>query len=94
MLAAVQGHFLWTRLLPCSSYSAFDIHICWNEPTDARIDPPVHTALIVILDLWQLEALGLILWMMSNEHTPAFCCAKAEQQPVPTRRLRSHRSRR
>mmetsp|Transcript_34062 Transcript_34062/g.80368 ORF Transcript_34062/g.80368 Transcript_34062/m.80368 type:complete len:201 (+) Transcript_34062:226-828(+) len=29
---------------PCSSYSAFDIHSCWKEPSDARIEPPIHTA--------------------------------------------------
>ena len=35
-----QGAFLCIKLLPCSSYSAFDIHICWNEPSDARMEPP------------------------------------------------------
>ena len=44
MSAAVHGHFLCTRLLPCSSYSAFDIHICWKDPRDARIDPPAQPA--------------------------------------------------
>ena len=28
----LQGHFLSTQLLPPSSYSCFDIHICWNDP--------------------------------------------------------------
>ena len=27
-----QGHFLSTHPFPWSSYSCFDIHICWNEP--------------------------------------------------------------
>ena len=27
-------------LLPASSYSCFDIHICWNVPSDASIEPP------------------------------------------------------
>jgi len=37
------GHFLWTEEAPASSYSCLDIHICWNEPSDARIEPPIHT---------------------------------------------------
>ena len=28
---------------PHSSYSCFEIHICWNDESDARIDPPIHT---------------------------------------------------
>ena len=28
---------------PDSSYSCFEIHICWNVDKDARIDPPIHT---------------------------------------------------
>ena len=28
---------------PHSSYSCFEIHICWNDDRDARIDPPIHT---------------------------------------------------
>jgi hypothetical protein len=29
---------------PVSSYSCFDTHIWWKLPSDARIDPPIHTA--------------------------------------------------
>ena len=28
---------------PHSSYSCLEIHICWNDESDARIDPPIHT---------------------------------------------------
>ena len=28
---------------PLSSYSCFEIHICWNVDSDARIEPPIHT---------------------------------------------------
>ena len=28
---------------PDSSYSCFEIHICWNVDKEARIDPPIHT---------------------------------------------------
>ena len=41
-----------TMSLPFSSYSSFDIHICWNDPSElyasrhalspTMIDPPVH----------------------------------------------------
>lgn len=28
---------------PLSSYSCFEIHICWNVDKDARIEPPIQT---------------------------------------------------
>lgn len=28
---------------PLSSYSVFEIHICWKVDKDAKIDPPIHT---------------------------------------------------
>ena len=28
---------------PDSSYSAFEIHICWKVDKEARMDPPIHT---------------------------------------------------
>ena len=34
------GAFLWMSAAPCSSYSALDIHICWNVPSEAKIEPP------------------------------------------------------
>ena len=37
-----QGHFRSTWLLPFSSYSCFEIHICWNDPSEARMDPPIQ----------------------------------------------------
>ena len=42
--AAAQGHLRRMPCAPCSSYSALDIHSCWKEPSDARIEPPIHTA--------------------------------------------------
>merc|ERR1719281_1585372 len=38
-----QKHFLWTIDGPDSSYSCFEIHICWKVESEARIDPPIHT---------------------------------------------------
>merc|ERR1719345_197270 len=38
-----QKHFLWTIVGPDSSYSCFEIHICWNVLRDDRIEPPIHT---------------------------------------------------
>lgn len=40
MSATPHGAFLCIKPLPCSSYSAFDIHICWKDPRDAKMDPP------------------------------------------------------
>jgi len=28
---------------PASSYSALEIHICWNVDNDAKIEPPIQT---------------------------------------------------
>jgi len=28
---------------PDSSYSCFEIHICWNVDKEARIEPPIQT---------------------------------------------------
>lgn len=28
---------------PLSSYSCFEIHICWKVERDARIEPPIQT---------------------------------------------------
>merc|ERR1712178_213079 len=38
-----QKHFLWTMVGPDSSYSPFEIHICWNVLNEERIEPPIHT---------------------------------------------------
>merc|ERR1719220_1073984 len=38
-----QKHFLWTMVGPDSSYSPFEIHICWKVLNDDKIDPPIHT---------------------------------------------------
>merc|ERR1719414_730396 len=38
-----QKHFLWTMVGPDSSYSPFEIHICWKVLSDDRIEPPIHT---------------------------------------------------
>ena len=39
----IQKHFLWTIDGPESSYSCFEIHICWKVESDAKMDPPIHT---------------------------------------------------
>merc|ERR1719220_1797251 len=38
-----QKHFLWTIVGPDSSYSPFEIHICWKVLNDDRMEPPIHT---------------------------------------------------
>merc|ERR1712086_428434 len=42
-LSATQKHFLWTIVGPDSSYSPFEIHICWKVLNDDKIDPPIQT---------------------------------------------------
>merc|ERR1719432_729713 len=38
-----QKHFLWTIVGPDSSYSPFEIHICWKVLSEERMEPPIHT---------------------------------------------------
>merc|ERR1719413_186818 len=38
-----QKHFRWTIVGPDSSYSPFEIHICWKVLNEDRIEPPIHT---------------------------------------------------
>merc|ERR1711937_1121786 len=38
-----QKHLRWTIVGPDSSYSPFEIHICWKVLSDDRMDPPIHT---------------------------------------------------
>ena len=39
-LLQAHGHFLCTQPTPCSSYSRLEVHICWKEPRDDRMEPP------------------------------------------------------
>merc|ERR1712087_730969 len=38
-----QKHLRWTMVGPDSSYSPFEIHICWKVERELRIEPPIHT---------------------------------------------------
>merc|ERR1711977_786402 len=38
-----QKHFLCTIVGPDSSYSPFEIHICWKVLSEERMEPPIHT---------------------------------------------------
>ena len=37
-------HFCSMTARPVSSYSCLETHIWWNDPSDARIEPPIHVA--------------------------------------------------
>merc|ERR1719305_554018 len=40
---SAQKHLRCTMVGPDSSYSVFEIHICWNVDSDDRIAPPIQT---------------------------------------------------
>merc|ERR1719487_2329004 len=42
-MRSVQKHLRWTIVGPDSSYSCFEIHICWKVLREDRMDPPIHT---------------------------------------------------
>merc|ERR1719375_1627935 len=42
-LVHVQKHLRWTIVGPLSSYSVFEIHICWKVESDDRMLPPIQT---------------------------------------------------
>ena len=48
-----QKHFLWTMAGPDSSYSCFEIHICWKVDNEARMEPPIQTEYLEIFDASQ-----------------------------------------
>merc|ERR1711964_690872 len=41
--SASQKHFRCTMVGPDSSYSCFEIHICWKVLREERMEPPIHT---------------------------------------------------
>merc|ERR1711870_173009 len=43
LIGSAQKHFRWTMVGPDSSYSPFEIHICWKVLSEDRIEPPIHT---------------------------------------------------
>merc|ERR1719191_900155 len=42
-MANPQKHLRCTIVGPDSSYSCFEIHICWKVLSEERMDPPIHT---------------------------------------------------
>merc|ERR1719453_527769 len=42
-LQSAQKHLRWTMEGPDSSYSCFEIHICWNVDSEAKMEPPIQT---------------------------------------------------
>merc|ERR1719191_474803 len=42
-MANPQKHLRCTIVGPDSSYSVFEIHICWYVLSEERMDPPIHT---------------------------------------------------
>merc|ERR1719215_1747498 len=40
---SAQKHLRCTMVGPDSSYSPFEIHICWNVLNDDKMEPPIHT---------------------------------------------------
>ena len=50
---------------PASSYSCLEIHICWKEESEARIEPPIHTEYLrsggAIIFTYQKEILIITL---------------------------------
>eukprot|EP00747_Dinoflagellata_sp_TGD_P140524 gnl/TRDRNA2_/TRDRNA2_176016_c0_seq2.p1 gnl/TRDRNA2_/TRDRNA2_176016_c0~~gnl/TRDRNA2_/TRDRNA2_176016_c0_seq2.p1 ORF type:complete len:111 (-),score=10.17 gnl/TRDRNA2_/TRDRNA2_176016_c0_seq2:28-360(-) len=41
--ASSQKHFRCTIVGPDSSYSPFEIHICWKVLSDDKMEPPIQT---------------------------------------------------
>merc|ERR1712050_753926 len=42
-IGQAQKHFRWTMVGPDSSYSPFDIHICWKVLSEDKMEPPIQT---------------------------------------------------
>ena len=55
---------------PCSSNSFFDNHICWKDPSDARMDPPATSA-APHWHPWPTIHIGLCLNFFPSQHRQA-----------------------
>ena len=55
------GHLWCTKFAPCSSYSCLLIHICWNDPRDARMEPPIQVANFLSMAFWDAVTFTLTL---------------------------------
>merc|ERR1719239_1523689 len=63
-------HFLCTMDGPDSSYSCFEIHICWKVDREARIDPPIQTEYFL-----SGGAITLIFMVLGARAVISFCNA-------------------
>merc|ERR1712187_362278 len=43
LVRSAQKHLRCTMVGPDSSYSPFEIHICWNVLSEDKMEPPIHT---------------------------------------------------
>merc|ERR1719239_760015 len=65
-------HFLCTMDGPDSSYSCFEIHICWKVEREARIDPPIQTEYFL-----SGGAITLIFMVLGARAVISFCILSA-----------------
>merc|ERR1711907_626361 len=87
-----QKHLRWTIDGPDSSYSCFEIHICWKVESDERIEPPIHTEYLrsggaMILTFIDAGASAVISFDMRSA-MPAYIVVPPESTTLAYRSLR------
>merc|ERR1712192_392135 len=71
-LGCASKHLRWTMEGPHSSYSCFEIHICWKVEREARMEPPIQTEYFL-----SGGAMILILMVEGARAVISFCMRSA-----------------
>merc|ERR1711988_93704 len=87
-----QKHFLCTIVGPASSYSPFEIHICWKVDSEDRMEPPIQTEYLrsggaMILTFIEAGARAVISLDMRSA-MPAYMVVPPERTTFAYRSLR------
>merc|ERR1719248_419394 len=90
--SAAQKHLRCTMDGPLSSYSCFEIHICWKVESDERIEPPIQTEYLrsggaMILTFIEAGARAVISLDMRSA-MPAYMVVPPESTMLAYRSLR------
>merc|ERR1719420_261032 len=87
-----QKHFLCTMVGPDSSYSLFEIHICWKVLKEDKIEPPIHTEYLrsggATTLIFIVEGANAVSSLVMRSPMPANMVVPPESTTLPYKSLR------
>merc|ERR1712129_84212 len=87
-----QKHLRCTMVGPDSSYSPFEIHICWNVDKELRMDPPIHTEYLrsggATTLIFMVDGANAVNSLVMRSPMPANIVVPPERTMLPYRSLR------